>query len=222
MTLLYSILSAFLLAFPMQEGRKFMIMNMNSSYVIIDSKVMQEGDVFEEGSKIWWCFREQTMKVMDINTAKIYEFAAISKHSNTAGIGDFWIYNQPLSTNDGESVVIGPSSCFYLTYIRNGEQMKKIVNLNVDLDTLPEDISLGYHDVVSASETLLTDDFRGFLAVLAEADRKAKEELSETDYYVGEEQKLVDDYMKLMKKFTDSRFRNIPYDYKDLKLFLKL
>lgn len=222
MTLLYQILSVLLFALPLQDGRKFMILDMNSSYVIIDSKVMEEGDVFEEDSKIWWCFRNQTMKVMDVNTAKIYEFAAVSNHRNVAGHSDFWQYSHPLSTNDGESVVIEPSSYFYLTYIQNGEQKKKIMNLNIDLSTLPKDLTLTYHDVGSESEAVLTDDFRGFLAVLVEADRKAKEELSGTDYYVGEEQRLVADYMRLVNKYTDSRFKDIKYDYKDLKLFLKL
>ncbi len=67
-----------------------------------------------------------------------------------------------------------------------------------------------------------TDDFRGFLKNLTTADRMAKTELSKKDYYEGEEQKLVNDYMALMQKYVSQRFKDIGYTYKELKLFLKL
>lgn len=224
MNVLYSILLFLLFAFPFQDGRKFMIMEMNSSYVLIDSKVMQEGDVFEEGAEVWWCFRGQSMEVMDINTSKMYKFAAVNNHRNNAALEDFRGYRQPLSTNDADPAVAaaGPVSYFYITYIHNGAQKKEILDLNLDLASLPKSIALYRYDHESKSHVLQTEDFRGFLRNLAEADRKAKDQLAETDYYVGEEQKLVDDYMALMRKFTEPRFKTIDYTYKDLKMFLKL
>jgi len=223
MNVLYSILSLLVFALPLQDGRKFMIMEMNSSYVIIDSKVMQEGDVFQEGAEVWWCFRGQSMEVMDINTSKMYKFSSKADYKNSASTDDFWGYKQPLSTNDDDSVTKGQEPAyFYIKYMQNGEPRSGVLSLNIDLNALPNALSLGYHDPESESDRIMTDDFRGFLKNLAEADRKAKEELSKTDYYVGEEQKLVDDYMALMKKYTDPRFKDIRYTYKELKLFLKL
>ena len=48
MSLLYSFLTTVFLMLPMQDGKKLMIMDMNSNYVLIDSKVMKIGDVFME------------------------------------------------------------------------------------------------------------------------------------------------------------------------------
>lgn len=221
MTVLYSILSVFLLLTPLQDGKKFKIMSMNSNYILIDSKVLKEGDVFEEGSKVWWCFRGQSIEVMDINTSKMYKFSAVNNYVQSRGDKPVEI---PLSTNDAgsvESLAEVPEHLF-ITYLSGNVLEKIVLNLNMDLDSIPAALSLYYYDPDTSSEILLTDDFRGLLTDLAEAHKMAKEIMLERDYYEGEEQKAIDDYMELVHKFTSLRFKKIEFTYKELKLLLNL
>lgn len=224
MIALYSILAAFLFLLPVSDGKKFLIMDLNSNYILIDSKPMQEGDVFDDGASVWWCFKGQTMVAMDINTSKMYKFSAVNSGSNSPETSDFWGVEKPLSTNAGATLDTSAEAkpYFYITYSQNGGVKKEVLHLNIDLQSLPDGLSLYYYDPVSGSDEFQTDDFRGFLKNLTTADRMAKTELSKKDYYEGEEQKLVNDYMALMQKYVSQRFKDIDYTYKELKLFLKL
>lgn len=226
MTFLCNVLSAIFFLLPLQDGKKFMIMDLNSSYVVIDSKVMQENDVFDEGAKVWWCFKGQTMEVMDINSnpPKMYKFSAVSNHKTSATLGDFWKIEKPLSTNDGDSVVSSEEvpAHFYVSYRENGEQKREVLNLNMDLTALPHVLLLYRYDPEDNSDRFLTDDFRGFIASLIDADKKAKKEMEKTDYRIEDRERAVEDYMVLMKRYTHSRYKNIDYTYKELKLLLKL
>ena len=224
MTLLCNVLSAIFFLLPLQDGKKFVIMDLNSGYVVIDSKVMQEDDVFEEGAKVWWCFKGQTMEVMDINTSKMYKFSAVNNHKTSADPSDFWKIEKPLSTNDGDSVVSSGDvpAHFYVSYRENGVQKREVLNLNMDLTALPHVLLLYRYDPKDNSDRFVTDDFRGFIASLVDADKKAKNEMEKTDYRIEDRQRAVEDYMVLMKRYTPSRYKNIEYTYKELKLLLKL
>lgn len=224
MSLLYSFLTTVFLMLPMQDGKKLMIMDMNSNYVLIDSKVMKIGDVFMEGANVWWCFKGQTMDVMDVNTSKMYKFSAVNNHKTSATREDFWGLEKPLSTNDRDSMAISSETPahLYVSYRENGQHKREVLNLNMDLEALPTALSLYRYDPKENADMLMTEDFRGFVDSLVDAHKMAKDEIEKTDYYEGEEEKARKDYMKLMKRYTPSRYKSIEYTYNELKLLLKL
>lgn len=224
MIVLCSILSALLMHSPSQDEKKLMIMGMNSNYILIDSRVMQVGDTFDEGANVWWCFKGQTMDVMDINTSKMYKFAAVKPSAGSASLGNFWQIEKPLSTNDQDSVdgVADVPSYFYVLYKQGTEEKKEVLNLRTDMGTLPITLHLYYYDSEADREKFITNDFRGFHRSLIKADKMAKEEMEKVVYGQDEVQKAINDYMVLMHKYTPACFKDIKYTYSELKLLLKL
>lgn len=221
---LSNILLLLLLVAFEQVPKQYRIIALSSETIIIGSEKKSKGDTFSSDQVIRWESDSQVMRVIDQESQEIFVLTSrIADVSSRHTAADYVGLISDLSTDMME---IRESSArggyHYIVFTKNNRQQKVKLTKGMFMDEYPQKISLYYHDVVTAKNEFRTDDFRGFVDDLIITDNMVKRCLMSTEYSIGEEDSVKNDYMILMNRYTAEKYRHIIYTYDDLKLFLTL